>query len=136
VLSRLVVPALPPGEKCRSLGLDRDQSDRQRCRQLLQEMKGLQGLARAAYYECAIGFYLPDGSVRSVSALCEGEILQEERGGQGFAFDSIFRKHGYEGTFGEVSEEVFARVSHYRKAFERLKYHLEQVEADLVATKP
>ena len=43
-----------------------------------------------ARFMCSVALALPDGSMPMAQGSCEGEIIPEERGTQGFGYDSIF----------------------------------------------
>jgi XTP/dITP diphosphohydrolase len=126
--SGLVVPALhgQPGVfSARYAG--EHATDRENRKKLLSEMSLLQDTARDAYFECAIAIASPEGFQRVEKGVCEGTILEEERGGNGFSYDSIFRKHDYSKTFAELDESIKNRVSHRRKAFDRILFLLESL---------
>ena len=124
--SGLVVPALKgePGVFSRRYaGLNAtDQDNRSK---LLQAMKDLKGQERIAYFECALALAGPQGLKKCVEGICEGRILEESRGRHGFGYDSLFVKNDYEKTFAELDETIKNRISHRRKAFERLLHALE-----------
>ena len=92
-------------------------------------MERLVDLERAAYYECCLALVSPDGYERCFSGICEGQILTEERGRHGFGYDSLFQKHDYEKSFGEIDESTKNRISHRRKAFDKLVTALELMGA-------
>lgn len=119
--SGLVVPMLKnsPGVYSRRYAGE-EASDRDNRRKLLKEMASLSGEARAAYFECCLALCTPEGIEKCVSARCEGIILTEERGGNGFGYDSLFVKNGYDKTFAELDESVKNRISHRHKALEKL----------------
>lgn len=124
--SGLVVPKLngrPGVFSRRYAGPEATDSDNRK--KLLKEMERLVDLERAAYYECCLALVSPDGYERCFSGICEGQILTEERGRHGFGYDSIFQKHDYEKSFGEIDESTKNRISHRRKAFDKLATALE-----------
>lgn len=94
-------------------------------KKLMKEMQGLADLERAAYFECCIALVGPDGFEKCFSGICEGEILCEERGRNGFGYDSLFLKHDYDKSFAEMDESTKNRISHRRKAFDKLSTALE-----------
>ena len=100
-------------------------------KKLLQEMKGLKGLERAGYFECWIAMADENGVIFTVNGRCEGEIAEQERGGQGFGYDPLFVKHDWNRTFGEIDSATKNRVSHRFKAFEKLLLQLESRNAKL-----
>lgn len=122
----LVVPALSgaPGLTSRFFA-GKEASEADNRKKLLEEMKDLNGISRSAYYECALALCSPEGDTKIVTALCEGQIVERERGSQGFSYDSLFLKHDYDKTFGEVDELVKNKISHRRKAIEKLRIFFE-----------
>ena len=118
--SRLCVPALQDqtllecGDKAARLAL-------------LRNLSALDDVARSAYFTCALAFVSPEGHVlHTAQALCEGVIATQERGSGGFGYDSLFIKHGYHQTFGELHENVRMRISHRAKAIKSLLLHLDK----------
>ena len=125
--SGLVVPILDgrPGVHSRRYAGD-DATDAENRQKLLAELKGRQELDRSAYYECHLILAAPDGIKKSVRGICEGYILDSERGRNGFGYDSLFVRHDTDTTFAQLSEETKNRISHRRKAVEKLLAYLEQ----------
>ncbi|MCI0381867.1 MAG: RdgB/HAM1 family non-canonical purine NTP pyrophosphatase [Chlamydiae bacterium] len=102
-------------------------SDKDNRKKLLLEMRDLKDHQRSGYFECAIAIASPEGLKKAVRAYCEGTITEEERGSQGFGYDSIFIKHEYSKTFAELEEETKNRISHRRKAFDKIFPTLESL---------
>lgn len=127
--SGLVVPFLQgqPGIYSRRYaGPEACDSDNRK--KLLQEMARLTTQEdRSAYYECCLAVANPSGLKKCVQGLCEGFILTESKGRHGFGYDSLFVKNDYEKTFAELDETIKNRISHRRKAFERLAIFLENL---------
>lgn len=124
--SGLVVPALDgnPGIfSARYAGNNATDADNRK--KLLSEMQHLNEGDRCAYYECSIALASPDGLKKCVSGTCEGEILLKERGGGGFGYDPLFVKNDYSKSFAELEESIKNRVSHRRKAFDKILVSLE-----------
>ncbi len=124
--SGLVVPPLqgsPGVHSKRYAGPEATDADNRK--KLLREMQHLTGLQRCAYFECCLVLCDPSGSEKCVSGICEGHILTEERGRNGFGYDSLFVKNDYDKTFAEITEAVKNRISHRCKAFEKLRIILE-----------
>jgi XTP/dITP diphosphohydrolase len=119
--SGLIVPALggKPGlNTARFAG--KQASDKDNRQKLLLEMQSIKDSNRHAYFECALALAHPQGLKKSVRAVCEGSITMEEKGRNGFGYDSLFLKHEYSKTFAELEEEVKNLVSHRRKALDKL----------------
>lgn len=126
--SGLVVPALrgePGVYSARYAG--ENATDKENRRKLLEQMRPLSDSERTAYFECWIVLASPQGVVRAVSGLCEGTIITEERGSQGFGYDPLFLKFEYSKTFAEMDEETKNRISHRRKALDKILPTLESV---------
>jgi XTP/dITP diphosphohydrolase len=126
--SGLVVPALngSPGVfSARFAGPNATDKDNRK--KLLESLKGKSGLERAAFFECQLALSSPQGQIKVFKGIAEGLIIDEERGKNGFGYDPLFIKHDYNLTFAEIDEEIKNRISHRRKAIEKLKLHLESI---------
>ncbi len=53
-----------------------------------------------------------------VNERCEGEIILEERGKEGFGFDPIFLPNGYNRTFAELPISEKNKISHRGRAIQ------------------
>ncbi len=127
--SGLVVPALRGEPGIRSARYAGEHAtDRENCQKLLTEMSGLQESGRYAYFECWIAIASPEGLQKAEKGVCEGTIIEQERGRHGFGYDTLFRKHEYSKTFAELDETIKNRISHRRKAFDRISLFLESLE--------
>lgn len=127
--SGLVVPALKnePGIFSRRYA-GNDATDAENRRKLLDQMCDLKDLDRSAYFECCVVLASPDGIKKTVKAVCEGMIADQERGRNGSGYDSIFIKNDYDKTFAELDETAKNRISHRRKALEKLFGTLETLK--------
>jgi len=126
--SGLVVPALngaPGVYSARYSG--EGASDKDNRKKLLKEMEGLEGERRSAYFECCIALASPEGVRKVVKGTCEGIIIEEERGGNGFGYDPLFVKYDYNQTFAELGEGVKNQISHRAKALEKILITLESL---------
>lgn len=128
--SGLVVPALngEPGVLSRRYAGE-EASDKENRAKLLAEMGKLPPYQRGAYYQCSLALANGDGVYKTVSGIVEGEIVLEERGREGFGYDSLFQQLDSMKTFGELPGEVKNRISHRRKAFEKLVSTLESIRS-------
>jgi len=83
-------------------------------------LDALSGVAdRKARYVCAAAF-VDFGKEIVERGEVEGRILDSGRGAGGFGYDPLFCADELGGTFGEVSSDEKARVSHRARAFRRL----------------
>ncbi len=99
---------------------------------LLQLLKDVPPEKRRARFHCVIALVQvpsPQSTVRSpqlFDGACEGRIIFEPRGKNGFGYDPLFVPVGLEQTFAELAEDVKNRLSHRAKALEKLKAFLQQ----------
>lgn len=124
--SGLVVPMLkgePGVRSARYAGAEASDIDNRH--KLLKAMSHLNDMERNAYFECCLALCNPEGFEKCSTGVCEGHILVEERGRNGFGYDSLFVKHDYDKTFAELDESVKNRISHRYKALEKLLGALE-----------
>lgn len=129
--SGLIVPALngAPGIfSARYAGVHASDFDNRK--KLLEEMRHLMDEDRHAFYECVIALASPSGIKKCTHAICEGELLSQERGGGGFGYDPLFIKHGYNKTFAELTETTKNQISHRAKALSKIILSLESLLSD------
>ncbi len=105
---------------------------------LLRLLKNVPPEKHTARFRCVIALVAVAGGAsvpasRLVSSLapptlfdgvCEGRILSETRGKNGFGYDPLFVPAGYEQTFAELGEDVKNRLSHRATALAKLKWFL------------
>lgn len=84
---------------------------------LLRELDGVPAEKRTARFVCALALALPGQPVRTLRAACEGRIIAELQGKNGFGYDPLFIPEGYTETFGVLPAEVKATLSHRARAF-------------------
>jgi len=127
--SGLVVPALggKPGVFSKRFSGD-DVTDAENRLKLLKEMKNLDDLDRSAYFECSLALAGPKGLNKEATGTVEGMIATNEKGRHGFGYDTLFIKNDYDKTFAEIEEATKNKISHRRKAFEKLSTTLETLE--------
>lgn len=126
--SGLVVPALngEPGVfSARYAGEAKNNAKNRE--KLLKNMSSFTGeQERQAYFQAVIAMIFPDGEEFVFTGICEGHLLYEEKGGNGFGYDSLFVKHDYDKSFAELSDQVKNKISHRRKALDQALLHLEK----------
>lgn len=127
--SGIVVPALKgePGIFSRRYA-GPQATDLENCHKLLKAMSNLKDHERLAYYECSLAIASPTGLKKCVEGICEGAISDELKGRHGFGYDPLFVKNGYKKSFGEIDDSDKNRISHRRKALERLLTYLETLK--------
>ena len=84
---------------------------------LLAALAGVPTARRTAHFECHLALADPRGTIRATSAArCQGRIRETESGSGGFGYDPLFEIAEYHRTFGELSPEVKAVLSHRARA--------------------
>lgn len=125
----LVIPALQGAPGVRSARYaGENATDIDNRKKLLLDMKNLEDPQRQGYFECWIAIASPQGLKKCVRGVCEGTILTEEKGSKGFGYDSLFVKYEYGKSFAELTEDLKNRISHRRKAFDKLHLLLESLQ--------
>jgi XTP/dITP diphosphohydrolase len=89
---------------------------------------------RGASFVCALALVLPDGHEFVVEGRCDGRIIEEERGENGFGYDSVFYRDDLGCTFGQATREQKNALSHRGAAVRALRTRLR--EAGLLPTSP
>ncbi len=126
--SGLIVPALngEPGIfSSRYAGNNATDADNRK--KLLSKIEDLDVKNRFAYFECCVALASPEKLKKCVCATCEGRVETQERGGEGFGYDPIFVKHDYNKTFAELNESIKNKISHRRKALDKILTTLEGI---------
>ena len=67
-----------------------------------------------------------NNQVITFTGVCEGEILKQRKGNNGFGYDPIFLPKGYNNSFGEMSIIEKNEIAHRSKAVKKLINHLNK----------
>ncbi len=93
---------------------------------LIENLKGIAN--RKARFVCVLCICQPDGKHRFFKGICEGEVIDEARGSNGFGYDPHFYIPQLGKTFAEMTLEEKNTLSHRKKAYQKMK---EQCNEDL-----
>ncbi len=91
---------------------------------ILKLMEGVED--RSAVFKCCIGCDI-DGRTIIVTGTCDGYIMREARGSEGFGYDPIFSPDGKR-TFAEIGIEEKNTMSHRGNAIKLLRDALAKVD--------
>lgn len=94
---------------------------------LISGLKALNLSKSEAFYTACIGISSNLGDF-STHGFMHGTAIAEERGQNGFGYDSLFIPKGFTRTLGELDEEVKAEISHRFKALSLAKMILRLFE--------
>ena len=81
---------------------------------LLKEMEGVKN--RNCRFMCSVVLTYPDGKMLSGEGSCEGVLLHDFQGLNGFGYDSLFFSLELKKSFGEACEEEKNALSHRYRA--------------------
>lgn len=102
-------------------------NDKKNNAKLLELLKNVPAEKRTARFVSVITMIYPNGKKIVARGECEGHIMFEESGDNGFGYDPLFRPLGYEISFGEIPAEEKNKISHRAKALAELQKQLEQL---------
>lgn len=102
-------------------------SDAANNRKLLQLLADVPWQKRTARFVSAIAIAHPDGRLHTVEGICEGYILTEYRGNNGFGYDPLFFVSELGQTYAEMSEADKNRISHRGRALRQAVDYLMRV---------
>ena len=74
---------------------------------------------RKAAFRTVIALNL-DGKSYTFEGRCDGQIIESQRGTDGFGYDPIFMPDGFNQTFAEMSHEEKNAISHRGRATQKL----------------
>lgn len=90
-------------------------------------LKNLQNVEnRRAHFETVIAICYPDGRFITSKGRVEGSILHEERGNDGFGYDSLFYSDELKKTFAQASPAEKNSVSHRSRALHAMLEKLSE----------
>jgi len=65
--------------------------------------------------------YADESEAQIFEGMCQGKIIFEPRGQNGFGYDPLFVPNGFEKTFAELGDVIKNKISHRAQALEKLK---------------
>jgi XTP/dITP diphosphohydrolase len=109
-----------------------EKSDDANMEKVLRELSGVTKSERTARFYCALAVAIPGKPTITVNGTCEGEILTERRGTNGFGYDPIFYVNEKKCAMAEISSEEKNAISHRAKALEKLEQQLDTIFSDVM----
>ncbi|PLS01335.1 XTP/dITP diphosphatase [Neobacillus cucumis] len=94
---------------------------------VLQELQGVPEEKRTARFYCALAMAIPGQETRTVSGTCEGRILEERRGTNGFGYDPVFYVPEKGSAMAELPSEEKNKISHRAAALKKLESVLDAI---------
>ena len=104
-----------------------DHDDEANMVKLLTNLKDIADDDRTARFCCALAIAGPNMETTTVFGTCEGKILHEKRGTNGFGYDPIFYVPDLEKAMAELSPEEKGAISHRGNAIRKLADKLPEI---------
>jgi XTP/dITP diphosphohydrolase len=104
-----------------------EKSDQANMDKVLNELKNVPMEERSARFYCALAMAVPGLETITVSGTCEGRILEERKGTNGFGYDPIFYVAEKERSMAELSSDEKNKLSHRANALKKLDTILDSV---------
>lgn len=101
-------------------------TDDENIAKLLKELDGVEFEKRTARFVCVIALAIPGKEPVTYRGECEGYILNEKQGSNGFGYDPVFFVPEYNKSMAELDGEIKNSISHRFNALEKLKADLDQ----------
>jgi len=99
---------------------------------LLRLLKNVPLEKRTGRFHCVIalvGINPPSviGHPQLFDGVCEGKIIFEPHGQNGFGYDPLFVPDGFKQSFAELGEDVKNQLSHRAQALEKMKFYFSKL---------
>ena len=118
--SGLAVDALDGAPGVYSARYAGDHDDEANIVKVLENLAGVPEEKRTARFMCALAIAGPEMDTTTVFGTCEGVILQEKRGTNGFGYDPIFFIPELGRAMAELTPEEKGAISHRGNAIRKL----------------
>ncbi len=93
---------------------------------LLDDLKGIPYEKRTARFVCVLALVYPTGKEIVVRGTCEGLIIDEMRGSNGFGYDPLFYIPHLNKTYAELKKYEKMAISHRGDALRKLEKELKR----------
>ncbi|WP_026563397.1 XTP/dITP diphosphatase [Bacillus sp. UNC41MFS5] len=102
-------------------------NDQNNTDKVLSELANIPGEKRTARFYCALAVAVPGQETKTVSGTCEGLILKERRGSNGFGYDPVFYVPEKGLAMAELSSDEKNKISHRANALKKLDVVLDAI---------
>ena len=110
-------PGVKSARYAGDISFDKPRTFDKNIEKLLQKLKDKPD--KSARFRTIISLII-DGKETLFEGVCEGKIISEKRGTNGFGYDPVFVPTGSDKTFGEMDMKEKTQFSHRKKAVEKL----------------
>lgn len=98
-----------------------EKNDEANIDKVLEELQDVPESERTAKFCCALAMAEPGKETLTVFGICEGRILRDRRGTNGFGYDPVFFVEGEGKAMAELSSEQKNKISHRAMAIKQLE---------------
>lgn len=102
-------------------------NDQNNTDKVLSELEDIPEEKRTARFYCALAVAIPGQETKTVSGTCEGRILKERRGSNGFGYDPVFYVPEKGLAMAELSSDEKNKISHRANALKKLDVVLDAI---------
>jgi XTP/dITP diphosphohydrolase len=102
-----------------------EKNDEANIDKVLKELEGVPDAERTARFYCALAVASPNQPTLTFSGTCEGSILKERRGSNGFGYDPIFYVAEKGKSMAELLPDEKNQISHRAIALRKLEEQLD-----------
>jgi XTP/dITP diphosphohydrolase len=102
-------------------------NDQNNTDKVLTELKDVPEAERTARFYCALAVAVPGQETMTVSGTCDGRILEERRGSNGFGYDPVFYVPEQDAAMAELSSDEKNKISHRANALKKLDVVLDSI---------
>ncbi|WHY65894.1 XTP/dITP diphosphatase [Neobacillus sp. SuZ13] len=102
-------------------------NDQNNTDKVLSELEDIPEEKRTARFYCALAVAVPGQETKTVSGTCEGRILEERRGTNGFGYDPVFYVPEKGLAMAELSSDEKNKISHRANALKKLDVVLDSI---------
>ncbi|MFJ5717233.1 XTP/dITP diphosphatase [Neobacillus sp. NPDC093127] len=102
-------------------------NDQNNTDKVLTELKDVPEAERTARFYCALAVAVPGQETITVSGTCDGRILEERRGSNGFGYDPVFYVPEQGAAMAELSSDEKNKISHRANALKKLDVVLDSI---------
>lgn len=107
-----------------------EKNDSANTEKVLKELAGVPEKERTARFRCVLAVAAPGEKTVAYSGSCEGRILTETRGTNGFGYDPVFFVEGKGKSMAELAPEEKNRISHRADALMKLEKGLNSYKGE------
>ena len=97
-----------------------NKDDNANIEKVLQKLNDVPFEKRTARFHCALAIAVPGKRTEIVEGTCEGHILEEKRGENGFGYDPIFFVEKWRCSMAELTKGQKNQISHRANALKKL----------------